>query len=145
MKKQINFFSSEMEKTWLGRTKQLFKIRISLYSALILGFFLIIFFWAKSEPPPEILLKLSINPLYFSIPILICAIIALYSLFFWIKCPSCKKRIGGKIISNVSHSDFINVFFTFEKCPYCEYDGNKYNEDKRLSFFTKSEPKPKKK
>jgi len=133
MKPQVNFFSAEIKKNWLGKTNQLWKMWIFLFIILIV---LTIYFLAiisYNEPTPFIIEKLGILTVNYWLTGTGIGTLGFLWFIFSIRCPSCKKGVTFKLMNSVHHDEFPGVLFTIKVCPHCGYtpdDGKEAGDDK---------------
>ena len=115
-----------LKDTFLEKTGQTWKLWfLTIIGCLELILFVLVISSIVS-PENYILAKYGIGELETRTAFLIISLVFLYGLFFFVKCPQCKKRLLYKIIKESGVNDWIVEAIKFKQCPYCKYPGHRH-------------------
>lgn len=113
--------SKGLSNTWLGKTKQVWKIK-ALFILLIMDFFIFgLMVWKVNFPESAIFDTLNFMEHEISVFFVVATVIVFLWLIFSIKCPSCKRSTTAFFVNNASVNNWVYELFLLEKCPYCGF------------------------
>jgi len=120
-------------ENWVSKTNQTWKVVLFVILLLLsfLGFLVLI--WLINSSSQRFFNIWILDEVTLSLSFVGLGLVAFVLLGFSIRCPVCRKNIGGLILTTSSANDWFKDLVSLQKCPHCGDINECMNEGSKIS------------